>query len=132
METNLIGAAYDVLANTSMWAYGDHLVVSYVAVQRARNFQRISDLLQRLWTFSVAPDGATHQVTPYLDLRAQIYDGFIIHNFNIYVLPKFERHTGEVMSACGAGIRDLEAYSLLGGGVPVPEHRLSRSLDYVP
>ena len=97
METNLIGAAYDVLANLSMWAYGDHLVVSYISVQRAANFQRILDLLQRLWNFSVALDGATHQGTSYLDLRAQIYDGFIIHNINIYVLPKFEQHTGKVM-----------------------------------
>ena len=97
METNLIGAAYDVLANTSMWAYGDHLVVSYIAVQRAAKFQRILDLLQRLWTFSVALDGAPHQGTSYLDLRDRIYDGFIIHNFHIYALPMFERHTGEVM-----------------------------------
>ena len=33
---------------------------------------------------------------------------------------------------CWSGLRDLEAYSLLGGGVPIPEHRLSRSLDSVP
>ena len=72
-------------------------MISYISVQRAANFQRILDLLQRLWNFSVALDGATHQGTSYLDLRAQIYDGFIIHNINIYVLPKFEQHTGKVM-----------------------------------
>ena len=36
------------------------------------------------------------------------------------------------LSVCRCCIRDLEAYSLLGGGVPIPDHRLSRSLDSVP
>ena len=97
MKNNLIGAAYYVLVNPSMWAHGDHLVVSYVAVHRARNFQRISDLLQRLWTFSADLDGATHQGTSDLDLRARIYDSFIIHNFHIYALPMFELNTGKVI-----------------------------------
>ena len=97
MTANLIGAAYDVLANPSLRACGDHLVASYVAVQCAANFQRISDLLRRSWTFSIALDGATHQGTSYLDLRARVYDGFVLHNFHIYALPMFERHTGEVM-----------------------------------
>ena len=37
-----------------------------------------------------------------------------------------------VLSVCGPGLRDLESYSLLGGGVPNPEHRLRRSVGYVP
>ena len=37
-----------------------------------------------------------------------------------------------LLSVCRSGLWDLEAYSLLGSGVPVPEHRLSRSLDSVP
>ena len=36
------------------------------------------------------------------------------------------------MSVCWSGLRDLEAYSLLGGGVPIPEQRLRRYLDSVP
>ena len=36
------------------------------------------------------------------------------------------------MSVCRSGLRDLEACSLLVGGVPIPEHRLSRSIDSVP
>ena len=36
------------------------------------------------------------------------------------------------LSVCGSGIRDPIAYSLLGGGVPYPEHRLNWSLDSVP
>ena len=37
-----------------------------------------------------------------------------------------------LLSVCRSGLQDLKAYSLLGGGVPIPEHRLSRSLDSVP
>ena len=36
------------------------------------------------------------------------------------------------LSVCRSGLRDLEAYSLLGGGVPNPDHLLSRSLYSVP
>ena len=36
------------------------------------------------------------------------------------------------LSVCGSGLRDPVAYSLLGGGVPYPEHRLHWSLDSVP
>ena len=36
------------------------------------------------------------------------------------------------LSVCGSGLRDTIAYSLLGGGVPYPEHRLNWSLDSVP
>ena len=32
-----------------------------------------------------------------LDLRARIYDGFVLHKLHIYALPMFERHTDEVM-----------------------------------
>ena len=35
-------------------------------------------------------------------------------------------------SVCGSGLRDPVAYSLLGGGVPYPEHRLHWSIDSVP
>ena len=35
-------------------------------------------------------------------------------------------------SVYGSGLRDPIAYSLLGGGVPYPEHRLNWSLDSVP
>ena len=45
MTSKLIGASYGVLANPSMRAYSDHLVVSYVSVQCAANFLRIMDLL---------------------------------------------------------------------------------------
>ena len=34
---------------------------------------------------------------PYLDLWAQINDGFIIHNLHIYALKMFEWHTGKAM-----------------------------------
>ena len=36
------------------------------------------------------------------------------------------------LSVCGSGLRDIIAYSLVGGGVPYPEHRLNWSLDSDP
>ena len=37
-----------------------------------------------------------------------------------------------LMSVCGSGLRVPIAYSLLGGGVPIPEQRLCWTLDSVP
>ena len=36
------------------------------------------------------------------------------------------------VSVCGSGLQDPIAYSLFGGGVPYPEHRLNWSLYFVP
>ena len=36
------------------------------------------------------------------------------------------------LSVCWSGLRGPIAYSLLGGGVPIPEQRLCGTLDYVP
>ena len=40
--------------------------------------------------------------------------------------------TQKYLSVCGSGLRHPVAYSLLGGGVPYPYHRLHWSLDSVP
>ena len=36
------------------------------------------------------------------------------------------------LSVCWSGLHDPIAYSLLGGGVPIPEQRLCVTLDSVP
>ena len=52
------------------------------------------------------------------------------------LLINFHGHThGEnevCLSVCGSGLRYPIAYSLLGDGVPYPEHRINWSLDSVP
>ena len=39
---------------------------------------------------------------------------------------------GKYLSVCGSGLRDPITYSLWGGGVPYPEHRLHWYLESVP
>ena len=56
-----------------------------------------------------------------------------IINVNVFPLKGIvSEYYSLLMSVCGSGLQDPKDYSLLGGGVPVPEHRLSRSLDSVP
>ena len=45
---------------------------------------------------------------------------------------KSSHHRTKGLSVCGSGLRDPIAYSLLGGDVPYPEHRLNWYLDSVP
>ncbi|KAI2505241.1 hypothetical protein MHU86_9143 [Fragilaria crotonensis] len=70
-----------------------------VRVACAANLQKISELLQESWGFSIALDSATHQSTSYLDLRFRLYSKKHRKIYNVHgcALPLHDRHTGEVM-----------------------------------
>ena len=53
-------------------------------------------------------------------------------NVDIEHVITIEKKHKHYLSVCGSGLGDPIAYSLLGGGVPYPEHRLNWSLDSVP
>ena len=52
-------------------------------------------------------------------------------SYRIYMFI-FKTPRGICLSICGSGLRDPVAYSLLGGGVLYPDHRLHWSLESVP
>jgi hypothetical protein len=70
-----------------------------VRVACAANLQKISELPQESWGFSIALDSATHQSTLFLDLRFRLYNKTHRKIFNVHwcALPLHDRHTGEVM-----------------------------------
>ena len=47
----------------------DKITAKYAQFSRAINLQKLSNLLQRCWAFSVAMDMSTHMTTGYLDIR---------------------------------------------------------------
>ena len=74
--------------------------------------------------------------SPFRILRIVLFNSeFCIYEWNavrnFYITNKCSTMC-VCLSVCWSGLRDLKAYSLLGGGVPIPEQRLRQSLDSVP
>ena len=75
-----------------------NIISKYARFSCAINLQKLSDLLQSTWTFSVAMDMSTHMETGYLDIRIRIFtkkNGIV--NAHVLAIPVFDRHTGEVV-----------------------------------
>lgn len=61
----------------------------------AINIQRIANLLQKCWAFSVALDMATHLATAYCNSQVRVCHNSTVHDFHLISVPVHERHTGE-------------------------------------
>lgn len=99
LASNLMEETYEVLKNPLLRACTPGTVSKFVRVVCAVNLQRISDLLENCWAFSLATDAATHQSTSYLDVRIRFYNAQIHNIVNVHALalPIVDRHTGAVM-----------------------------------
>lgn len=67
-------------------------VSSYIRMVCAINLQLMKDLLDRVWTFSIALDMSTHMATSYLDIRLRFFTTSIV-NVHFLAIPMFTRHT---------------------------------------
>lgn len=63
----------------------------------AMSFQIMSDVLHRVWAFSIAFDGGNKSNQSYLDVRIRFCLDAKIHNLHLVALPMHERHTGLYM-----------------------------------
>jgi hypothetical protein len=99
MAMNIISYTYEITFDPSLRFYTCHHVSSFIMVVYAVNLQCISNILQRLWAFSLVLDSATHQNTSYFDLHIRVYveEHHTIANLHGCVLPMFQWHMGEVM-----------------------------------
>jgi len=70
---------------------------NYARVVCAHSLQIISDVIAKMWCFSIALDGSTHQGMSYLDTQIRFFWEGSIHNFHLMAIPLFEKHTGENM-----------------------------------
>ena len=68
----------------------------------------------------------------WTDVEQKAFDKIkqIVSRDTLLIYPDFNKRFD--MSVCRSGIRVPIAYSLLGGGVPIPEQRLCWTLDSVP
>jgi hypothetical protein len=75
-------------------------ISNYIRAVSAINLQRLSELLQQSWAFSIALDSATHFGMSYLDIRFRLYvkGEKSVVNLHGCALPMTERHTGKVIS----------------------------------
>jgi hypothetical protein len=98
--SNLVGMTYEVMQDPLLRSCPRELVSKYVRVACAVNLQRIKDLLNSTWAFSLALDVASHQSRSYLDVRFRVFvqkTFWRVFNLHIAALPIHDRHTGEVM-----------------------------------
>ena len=89
----------------SIGSCNDTSVAKYVCYACAINLQTISDVLNHVWTFSIALDMSTHTATSYLDIRIRFHvENYGIANIHLLVLLVYECHSGEVIfdAACKA------------------------------
>lgn len=75
----------------------DVVASSYIRVVCAASLQILSDSLSKIWAFSIAFDGSTHQGMSYLDVRVRFVVKSVLYNFHLMAIPLFERHTGAAM-----------------------------------
>ena len=73
------------------------MVSRFVRVAAGACLQKISELLNRTWAFSVAFDSATVESTSYFDVRVRLTVNTKVHCFHLFCLPLYGSHTGELM-----------------------------------
>jgi hypothetical protein len=61
------------MSDPSLHFFIRHDMNSFVKFVYAVNLQRIFDILQCSWAFSLVLDSIAHQSTSYLDLRIHVY-----------------------------------------------------------
>ncbi len=75
----------------------DYTTGKYACFACAINLQKLHELLEKAWTFSVALDMSTHMETLYLDIRIRLH--FNQHktvNAHLLAIPLHEHHTSKV------------------------------------
>ena len=91
----------------SIGSISDSTVAKYARFSAAINLQKIAELMQKSWTFSLALDMSTHMSVSYLDIRLRLYLlSYGIINVHFLAIPVYERHTGEVIFLTAAEALD--------------------------
>jgi hypothetical protein len=80
---------------------------SYVRVACAVTFQVFSNLLPRLWAFSLAVDASTCLGSSYLDMRVRFVWKGALYNLHVIALPLSGNHTGENQFDCVCAVLDV-------------------------
>lgn len=86
----------DAKEETGIGRFGgcsEDVVARYARLVCAASLQRLSQCLDKVWTFSLATDCATHQGKSYADVRCRFYLNGELHNFHLLAIPLYERHT---------------------------------------
>ena len=71
----------------------DVKVSQYVRVVVAANLQRISEILDKIWAFSIAVDAGHTSGTSYFDVRIRFCRDITVHNLHFLALPIRDRKT---------------------------------------
>ena len=95
MASRFLQLTKDLTGLASLGSASEGKVTSLIRFVCAINLQKITEMLDSSWTFSIAMDMSTHISTSYLDIRIRVFVGGKIHNLHLLAIPMFSSHTGE-------------------------------------
>ena len=72
-------------------------VTASIRVVCVINLQKLEEILNFAWTFSIAMDMSTHMSTSYLDIRLRIFYCSEVHTFHLLAIPMYSAHTGDAI-----------------------------------
>lgn len=106
--TRVLLATKERSGMASIGSCSDSTISKYARIACAVNLQKVYDLLQEAWTFSIALDMSTHMSTSYLDIRVRLHlNRHGIINVHLLAVPVYERHTAEVIFDTAAKALDV-------------------------
>ena len=86
----------------------DTTIAKYTRISYAVNLQKVLELLEEAWTFSVSMDMSTHMSMSYLDIHIYLQlnrNG--ITNLQLLVIPVYKRHMDELILATAEEYLDV-------------------------
>ena len=89
MASRILAMTKESTGLASLGSVSEGKVTAYARFVCALNLQSLSDMVARVWAFSVAMDISTHMATSYLDIRIHLHWNGHILNFHLLASPMF-------------------------------------------
>jgi hypothetical protein len=95
LTSRLLTQIKDEAALGYLTGVSDVRVSQFVRVVVAANLQRISEILDKTWAFSIAVDAGHTAGTSYFDVRIRFCRDITVHNLHFLALPVRDRKTAQ-------------------------------------
>ena len=106
-EFSYLLSTKDLTGSASIGCVSDATVAKYARFAVAINLQKIAQLLEQSWKFSIALNMSTHMSTSYLDIRLHLHLlKYGILNVHFLAISLYERRIDEVIFSTTCEVLD--------------------------